>query len=484
MRICRRRFFVVWYQMDRDAKRKDETSFPALGLPGSIGSLYAGSSVQRTGYLARLDEARVRREAVLAERGLRTQDTSNLSSPNDGTDEQAHYVTPAPSRQSLFRVVGALGLVGVVFIVLIWTFSSPSVQGLSQLLSLLRKDPAPEVLYVIPASLPINAESVRYAFVEATIQLTPNHQSIAVQPMTRQGNPHPPTVVPLLHSMQPNVAQRISRLNFEAITHNSPVPSAIQTNPIYLTEARLLPSLLNSPSTRIDDTRKKYRQLEMPQVQSELAVPAPSMQVVMDVPSASFYTQAHPHLPSDSRVARLPSTPNAETLMASPPVEGETRNRELSDVQIPNKVRKTSQKSTPITLGILSEAPPLFKFSSIRLLVFAPSALSEKQVEDSLDQVRVGGFSVHTTQPVGVSISTTQIRYYHTTDRIAAEYLSDISGATLRDFTDFSPRPPSGTLEYWLSGRARATKTPSLRRRTTIETALEAVGASLNRWLR
>jgi hypothetical protein len=51
-----------------------------------------------------------------------------------------------------------------------------------------------------------------------------------------------------------------------------------------------------------------------------------------------------------------------------------------------------------------------------------------------------------------VTIRQTQVRYYHPEDAAAADLVAAAVGGPARDFTDFRPQPPAGTVEVWLEG--------------------------------
>ena len=54
---------------------------------------------------------------------------------------------------------------------------------------------------------------------------------------------------------------------------------------------------------------------------------------------------------------------------------------------------------------------------------------------------------------VNLTISTSNVRYYHPEDAGAATVIANGIGAQLRDFTDFQPSPPEGLVEIWMAGR-------------------------------
>jgi hypothetical protein len=104
-----------------------------------------------------------------------------------------------------------------------------------------------------------------------------------------------------------------------------------------------------------------------------------------------------------------------------------------------------------------AEEPNLLADARV-LLNYPPSAASD--AEAALDALRTAGAENAAGGEARVSVSRTNVRYFHSEDRATAEEVAAIIGRTSgtasdpRDFTGFSPRPPAGTLEVWLAGEA------------------------------
>ncbi|MGI9391596.1 MAG: hypothetical protein ACR2O1_16180 [Boseongicola sp.] len=62
------------------------------------------------------------------------------------------------------------------------------------------------------------------------------------------------------------------------------------------------------------------------------------------------------------------------------------------------------------------------------------------------------GLPIGKLNRVGYKISNSHIRYYHRRDTAAASALAERIGVRVRDFTNYRPSPPIGTLEVFLSG--------------------------------
>ncbi|HQU68019.1 MAG TPA: hypothetical protein PLI43_07445 [Albidovulum sp.] len=91
------------------------------------------------------------------------------------------------------------------------------------------------------------------------------------------------------------------------------------------------------------------------------------------------------------------------------------------------------------------------------LIVHAPATLTEAEIATAADAFEAAGFGAITPKTVAVNIRETNVRFYSPEDQAIAARLAGVLGARLRDFTDFSPKPPEGTVEVWLAGRGGAT---------------------------
>lgn len=111
--------------------------------------------------------------------------------------------------------------------------------------------------------------------------------------------------------------------------------------------------------------------------------------------------------------------------------------------------------------------------------IFAPANVPETVAGDMAVKIGLVGFDVSSIKSVGFTISSDNVRFYHRQDAETAQVLADMIGAKARDFTDFSPRPPVGTVELWLAGTAsKPQKRRVLRsgvRDTSSDTSLQAL---------
>ena len=94
------------------------------------------------------------------------------------------------------------------------------------------------------------------------------------------------------------------------------------------------------------------------------------------------------------------------------------------------------------------------------LLHVSPTA--RNGAENAIAALEAAGAAEVVAVPVSFEVSRTDVRFFHGTDRAAADEVASVlarrtDGALpqARDFTHFSPRPVSGDLEVWLAGAGR-----------------------------
>jgi hypothetical protein len=95
-------------------------------------------------------------------------------------------------------------------------------------------------------------------------------------------------------------------------------------------------------------------------------------------------------------------------------------------------------------------APP--RADEVLVSILAPRDTAPERVAEAAGTVGGLGYASRGPAEVGVTIRQTQVRYYHPEDAVAAELVAAAVGGTARDFTDFRPQPPEGTVEVWLEG--------------------------------
>ena len=112
-----------------------------------------------------------------------------------------------------------------------------------------------------------------------------------------------------------------------------------------------------------------------------------------------------------------------------------------------------------------SSAPPVTDEKSPRLTgigdlrsylvhLQSPRSLSNRQLAGFESAIRDAGLPIGKVNRVGYKISASHVRYYHRRDAVAAAALAERINARSRDFTNYRPSPPFGTLEVFLSKSA------------------------------
>ena len=87
----------------------------------------------------------------------------------------------------------------------------------------------------------------------------------------------------------------------------------------------------------------------------------------------------------------------------------------------------------------------------IRVVLNAPRTVPDESLAAVIDALQQSGANPDPRR-VNLTISTSNVRYFHSEDAEAAAVIANGIGARLRDFTDFQPAPPEGLVEIWLAG--------------------------------
>lgn len=82
----------------------------------------------------------------------------------------------------------------------------------------------------------------------------------------------------------------------------------------------------------------------------------------------------------------------------------------------------------------------------------APETVPEGDLDSVTGGLAEAGVAIAKVNRVGFKVSETQIRYFHADNAETATALADLFGGRARDFTNFRPTPPEGTLEVYLAG--------------------------------
>jgi hypothetical protein len=97
------------------------------------------------------------------------------------------------------------------------------------------------------------------------------------------------------------------------------------------------------------------------------------------------------------------------------------------------------------------------RFAETRVVVNYSGGTSGAEVAKVSDTITDAGFPAVQSARVNVDMSAANVRYFHAADAEAARALGAATGATVRDFTSFTPSPRAGHLELWLPGTATRT---------------------------
>lgn len=98
-----------------------------------------------------------------------------------------------------------------------------------------------------------------------------------------------------------------------------------------------------------------------------------------------------------------------------------------------------------------------------RVVLHVPVSVTDDRLGDVTARLGAAGFTGDDPRRTGLSISESNVRYFHAEDADAAAVLADAIGAQARDFTNFSPAPPKGLIEIWLAGRGGQGAAPAQR---------------------
>ena len=115
---------------------------------------------------------------------------------------------------------------------------------------------------------------------------------------------------------------------------------------------------------------------------------------------------------------------------------------ELLDVAAPD----ARPRPTPAAAAPVPPANPL------RVTILVPSAADLGEAEGIASDTQARGHDLARVLEVDLSISSSNVRYFHAEDRAEAARLAEAYGAEIKDFTWFRPTPERGTTEIWLSG--------------------------------
>lgn len=103
----------------------------------------------------------------------------------------------------------------------------------------------------------------------------------------------------------------------------------------------------------------------------------------------------------------------------------------------------------------------LFRTDRVTIQIHAPTSVPEKDVRDLTTKLKNMGLPLRPVSRVSFRISSSNVRFFHAEDSSAAQALAETVGATVRDFTDYTPSPPDGTIEVWLASASDGSIAPA-----------------------
>jgi hypothetical protein len=117
------------------------------------------------------------------------------------------------------------------------------------------------------------------------------------------------------------------------------------------------------------------------------------------------------------------------------------------------------------------------------VVLLVPAFVPQTRAEDAIDTAAALGIPVDQTRRANLSISQTNIRYFHAEDAEAATILASGLGGVARDFTNFTPPPNPGVIEIWIEGRGGSSGNQGSATARGLEADLQALRNSIRRAL-
>jgi hypothetical protein len=177
-------------------------------------------------------------------------------------------------------------------------------------------------------------------------------------------------------------------------------------------------------------------------------------------------------IPGPPAVASVPPLPGAAATgaVAAPRSAADlSRGPEPAGLAVPSAEAAPGRADETALAVLQRAAAPRTTLTSGRALGAAPPALAVRVLlhyppsgrgfaNAAKAALEAAGVARAVAVPVSFEVPSTNVRFFHRADRAAAEGLASVlarvagTAPTARDFTRFSPRPASGTLEVWLAG--------------------------------
>lgn len=119
----------------------------------------------------------------------------------------------------------------------------------------------------------------------------------------------------------------------------------------------------------------------------------------------------------------------------------------------PESFEALATRFASLSPEVVEETPGYPGADAFTIHLHAPKSLADKKLGAFATALRDTGFAVKEPKRVNFTIRKNNVRYFHASDAEAARVLAAAVDAKARDFTDYSPSPPVGTIEVWLAGK-------------------------------
>ena len=229
-----------------------------------------------------------------------------------------------------------------------------------------------------------------------------------------------------------------------------------------------------------------------PKVKSIASIPKPSVDLDVEplVPDMSLhpdYLKMSPELAlldsGDENSVLRPLEPIASTTTtrASPlliaAIAFETENKiAWSDIKVPATAIEagpdkevTTAANKPDSVRVTNAL--ILGAEAYEAVLNAPSTLTEEEINIVAASVRETGMSLDGVNRVNFKISAKQVRFFYSDDAKLASAVAQHIGAQARDFTDYRPSPPVGSIEIYLAGKGNSVARKAPRRKKSISEA-------------
>ena len=265
--------------------------------------------------------------------------------------------------------------------------------------------------------------------------------------------------------LQPSAAE-ISKLDFASLssrvgsTNGSTIGRAVPGSPTLIAFRPELPFVYPAPaqiservasvSSRISAARPLPRATQSGSTESRADTVDSAVSAVLLSPGPRI--EAIP----GTRVLALPSDPD---VLPSLPLRSSTPNVPSASPKALSPVTGDSGASVDTAQPPATEKPSprltgIGSLGTYLVHVQSPTSFSDERLAEIQSVIAETGLPAGKLNRVRYKISSSHVRFYHRRDAVAAAALSERIGARSRDFTNFRPSPPIGTLEVFLSGSA------------------------------